>query len=153
MRYALSETEWKIIQPILPIKSRGVPRVDDRRVGPAANRRSRSSTSPSTRVVRPSSVVSLRPGVGLATNARINPMLLTCRKHRDAVHGRSGRGKRCRAPAVRGHEVCRMHGAGGGAPKGNRNALKHGLYTAESIGRHRALSELIRRSRRLLEMI
>ena len=32
MRYALSETEWKIIQPILPTKSRGVPRVDDRRV-------------------------------------------------------------------------------------------------------------------------
>jgi hypothetical protein len=80
MRYALSETEWKIIQPILPIKSRGVPRVDDRRVGPAANRRSRSSTSPSTRVVRPSSVVSLRPGVGLATNARINPMLLDMQK-------------------------------------------------------------------------
>src|SRR4029079_18902097 len=32
MRYALSEAEWKIIQPILPTKSRGVPRVDDRRV-------------------------------------------------------------------------------------------------------------------------
>lgn len=32
MRYALSETEWKIIQAILPTKSRGVPRVDDRRV-------------------------------------------------------------------------------------------------------------------------
>ena len=32
MRYALTETEWKIIQPILPSKPRGVPRVDDRRV-------------------------------------------------------------------------------------------------------------------------
>ena len=32
MRYALSETEWKVIQPVLPTKSRGVPRVDDRRV-------------------------------------------------------------------------------------------------------------------------
>lgn len=32
MRYALNETEWKIIQPILPNKSRGIPRVDDRRV-------------------------------------------------------------------------------------------------------------------------
>jgi transposase len=29
MRYALSETEWTIIQPILPNKPRGVPRVDD----------------------------------------------------------------------------------------------------------------------------
>lgn len=32
MRYALSEAEWTIIQPILPSRSRGVPRVDDRRV-------------------------------------------------------------------------------------------------------------------------
>lgn len=32
MRYALSETEWTIIQPILPSKPRGIPRVDDRRV-------------------------------------------------------------------------------------------------------------------------
>jgi transposase len=32
MRYALSETEWEIIQPTLPTKSRGMPRVDDRRV-------------------------------------------------------------------------------------------------------------------------
>jgi transposase len=32
MRYALNETEWRIIQPILPSKPRGVPRVDDRRV-------------------------------------------------------------------------------------------------------------------------
>jgi transposase len=32
MRYALSDSEWGTIQPILPTKSRGVPRVDDRRV-------------------------------------------------------------------------------------------------------------------------
>ena len=32
MRYALGEAEWKTIQPILPCKPRGVPRVDDRRV-------------------------------------------------------------------------------------------------------------------------
>ncbi len=32
MRYALSDSEWRAIQPILPAKSRGVPRVDDRRV-------------------------------------------------------------------------------------------------------------------------
>ncbi len=29
--------------------------------------------------------------------------------------------------------VCRMHGAGGGAPKGNGNALKHGDFTAETL--------------------
>lgn len=32
MRYELTDLEWSIIQPMLPAKSRGVPRVDDRRV-------------------------------------------------------------------------------------------------------------------------
>lgn len=31
-RYDLSEFEWREIQPLLPNKSRGVPRVDDRKV-------------------------------------------------------------------------------------------------------------------------
>jgi transposase len=31
-RYELSEFEWNTIQPLLPNKPRGVPRVDDRRV-------------------------------------------------------------------------------------------------------------------------
>jgi len=31
-RHELSDREWAIIQPLLPQKSRGVPRVDDRRV-------------------------------------------------------------------------------------------------------------------------
>ncbi len=32
MRYALTHTEWRLIEPILPCKPRGVPRADDRRV-------------------------------------------------------------------------------------------------------------------------
>jgi transposase len=31
-RYDLSESEWRLIEPLLPYKSRGVARVDDRRV-------------------------------------------------------------------------------------------------------------------------
>ena len=31
-RFDLTEFEWKTIQPLLPNKPRGVPRVDDRRV-------------------------------------------------------------------------------------------------------------------------
>ena len=31
-RHELSDREWSIIKPLLPNKSRGVPRVDDRRV-------------------------------------------------------------------------------------------------------------------------
>ena len=32
MRYDLSDFEWSVIQPLVPNKPRGVPRVDDRRV-------------------------------------------------------------------------------------------------------------------------
>ena len=31
-RYELSDFEWRVIEPLLPNKPRGVPRVDDRRV-------------------------------------------------------------------------------------------------------------------------
>ncbi len=40
---------------------------------------------------------------------------------------------------------CRMHGGlSPGAPKGNKNALKHGLYTAQAIARRREISALMR---------
>jgi hypothetical protein len=40
----------------------------------------------------------------------------------------------CCAPAVRGHHVCRMHGARGGAPAGKRNGnYMHGAKTKEAI--------------------
>ena len=61
-------------------------------------------------------------------------------------------GRLCRAPAVHGKARCRMHGGapGSGAPKGNRNALKHGLYTREAIAERKALKALIQQSRKLL---
>ena len=37
-------------------------------------------------------------------------------------------GVQCKNPAVNGFEVCRMHGAKGGAPKKNLNALVHGTF-------------------------
>jgi uncharacterized protein YjcR len=40
---------------------------------------------------------------------------------------------------------CRMHGGPSqGAPQGNKNALKHGGYTAEAIARRREIAELLR---------
>jgi len=43
-------------------------------------------------------------------------------------------GKPCHAPAVRGFGVCRMHGAGGGAPEGKRNGnYRHGTRSKETI--------------------
>jgi uncharacterized protein (DUF2336 family) len=48
-----------------------------------------------------------------------------------------------------------MHGGaiGSGAPIGNRNALRHGHYTAEAIARRRQLSELIKTARTALAKI
>jgi uncharacterized protein YjcR len=39
----------------------------------------------------------------------------------------------------------------GGAPKGNKNALRHGLYTAQSIAARRAIRAVLCDSRELLE--
>jgi glucans biosynthesis protein len=48
-----------------------------------------------------------------------------------------------------------MHGGapGSGAPRGNKNAVKHGLYTREAIAQRRQLTELMRQSRKLLSDI
>jgi hypothetical protein len=61
-------------------------------------------------------------------------------------------GAPCRSPAVQGRSRCRMHGgaAGSGAPRGNKNARKHGRYTREAIAQRRQLGELMRRSRKLI---
>lgn len=40
---------------------------------------------------------------------------------------------------------CRMHGGKSpGAPKGNRNAYKHGRYTTEAIANRREIATLLR---------
>ena len=57
---------------------------------------------------------------------------------------RTRSGSRCRSPAMPNGR-CRMHGGmSPGAPKGNKNALKHGRYTAEAIARRREVAALIR---------
>ena len=45
-----------------------------------------------------------------------------------------------------------MHGgaAGSGAPRGNKNARKHGLYSREALAERRQLAELMRQSRKLI---
>ncbi|WP_305881686.1 HGGxSTG domain-containing protein [Bradyrhizobium sp. CCGUVB23] len=58
----------------------------------------------------------------------------------------------CRAPAVHGKLRCRMHGgaAGSGAPRGNRNARKHGLFTKKGIAEKKQVRDLLDEARRLL---
>jgi uncharacterized protein YjcR len=46
-----------------------------------------------------------------------------------------------------------MHGAGGGAPAGNRNAWKHGEFTAETLAMKRQISALGRMARETLTAI
>lgn len=48
---------------------------------------------------------------------------------------------------------CRMHGAKAGAPKGNRNALKHGLYTAGAISKRRMFRQLRADADDLIDML
>jgi hypothetical protein len=56
-------------------------------------------------------------------------------------------GLRCRAPAVRASEVCRMRGTAGGAPRGNRNAIKHGEFAAKTLALKREIQALARTAR------
>jgi len=42
-------------------------------------------------------------------------------------------GERCKRPAAPGKRVCYMHGARGGATKGNLNSLIHGAYAARVL--------------------
>jgi glucans biosynthesis protein len=62
-------------------------------------------------------------------------------------------GGSCRAPAVTGKKRCRMHGGakGSGAPRGNRNALKHGVFTKDAIERRAFLRKQIREAQKLLK--
>jgi len=64
-------------------------------------------------------------------------------------------GKPCMSPAVGGKKRCRMHGGapGSGAPRDNQNALKHGLYTRETIEERRQLRALMRQTRTLIQKI
>ena len=55
----------------------------------------------------------------------------------------------CKTPPVRGKKRCRMHGGafGSGAPKGNQNARKHGLFTRQAIEERKATNRMIREMR------
>jgi uncharacterized protein YjcR len=59
------------------------------------------------------------------------------------------------SPAVRGKKRCRMHGGalGSGAPKGNRNAVKHGFYTRAVVEERKRAMDLIRQAQKLADDI
>ena len=70
-------------------------------------------------------------------------------------HARSKRsGLQCRSPAVRGSSVCRMHGAGGGAPRGKPERPKAwGIHRrgARPEKRNQALARMARETMAAIE--
>ncbi|WP_312015827.1 HGGxSTG domain-containing protein [Bradyrhizobium liaoningense] len=66
---------------------------------------------------------------------------------------RTRSGTACLAPAVHGKTRCRMHGgaARSGAPRGNQNAQKHGLFAQDRITERRAMRSLLGETRKLLQ--
>jgi uncharacterized protein YjcR len=64
-------------------------------------------------------------------------------------------GTSCKSPAVQGKKRCRMHGgaSGSGAPKQNKNALKHGMFTKKAIEARRQVRALVRQSRKFMQEI
>jgi hypothetical protein len=78
------------------------------------------------------------------------PMHLSVR-----CHARTRRGTPCQQPAVGGRKRCRMHGGAersGGQP-GNRNAWKHGRYSAENIALRRYIRDLLGSAHELVEKV
>jgi hypothetical protein len=64
-------------------------------------------------------------------------------------------GSLCARPPVEGRRRCRSHGCAphAGAPKGNRNALKHGRFTAKEIASGRRIDEFVRECRETLRRL
>jgi len=68
---------------------------------------------------------------------------------------RTRSGAPCKSPAVRGQARCRMHGGAkdSGAPKGNTNAYRHGLYSAASKARFASMDDEIKAFEPLLKSL
>ena len=66
---------------------------------------------------------------------------------------RTRSGDPCRSPAANGKGRCRMHGGakGSGAPNGNNNALKHGLFSGQHLAWRRDINALLRQANKTLK--
>lgn len=65
---------------------------------------------------------------------------------------RTRSGGTCRSPAAHDKARCRMHGGTprSGAPRGNRNACKHGLFTRDASAERRQVRLMLDEARKLL---
>lgn len=75
-------------------------------------------------------------------------------ENRCLARTRRGKSSFCQARKVSGKKRCRMHGGtGDGAPKGNKNAFKHGKYSREVIEKRKNAVKLKREFIALLRQI
>ena len=73
----------------------------------------------------------------------INPMQPPQLANAPRCFARTRVASECQSPAVKGKKRCRMHGGTNpGAPKGNRNALRHGLKSRDTLEASRLLRDL-----------
>jgi glucans biosynthesis protein len=82
-----------------------------------------------------------------------NPMQIN-EENRCLARTRRGKSTFCQARKVTGKKRCRMHGGtGDGAPKGNKNAFKHGKYSREAIEKRKSATKLKREFMELLRQM
>ncbi len=63
-------------------------------------------------------------------------------------------GLHCKNPAVKGWNVCRMHGAGGGHGPGKANpAYKHGMRSRKAQEMRKAISEHVRVAQAMAQLL
>ncbi|MGN7614024.1 HGGxSTG domain-containing protein [Magnetococcales bacterium HHB-1] len=63
-------------------------------------------------------------------------------------------GTPCQRFPLKGKKRCRLHGGmSPGAPKGNRNAWKHGYYSREAQEARRKISQLMREAQDTVEAL
>src|SRR5882762_3707413 len=93
-------------------------------------------------------------GVGFHQYLRFNPMQSKLQMHRSLRCGARTRSESpCQSPAMPNGR-CRMHGGlSPGAPRGNKNAFKHGHYAAEAVASRREIAKLLRDARALVKQV
>ena len=62
-------------------------------------------------------------------------------------------GVRCKQPAMRNGKCYWHGGASTGAPLGNMNSFKHGMYTKESLERQKNIRQLLKTCREALNRL
>jgi len=72
-----------------------------------------------------------------------NTSINAVRRKRNCCGAKTRRGTACRGLAMKNGR-CRMHGGTNpGAPKGNQNALKHGMYSRKAREENERLKQLM----------